>query len=293
MSTTPDVLRIGVGDTELGVVRWLGRPGSPVAFAVHGITANAWSWSAVARHLAGDVTLVAIDLRGRGTSHEASGPFGMRRHADDLAAVIERLSAAPATAAGHSMGAYVVLAAAERHPATIGPLVLVDGGAPLEAPAGLAPGDALDVIIGPAIARLRTIWPDRVSYRTMWSEHPAFAGGLTPEIERYVLADLEPCDGGFRSIVDEQAVRFDGEELLTDDEMRSLLDRRAEPVSIIRAETGLDAAPPSLIADEWVDRYPQHRWHTVPGTNHYSVLIGDEGASAVARALRDAVSSRQ
>lgn len=290
---TPDVLHIDVGDTELGVVRWLGRPGAPVAFAVHGITANAWSWSAVARHLDGDVALVAIDLRGRGASHDAPPPFGIRRHADDLALVIDRLSAAPAVVAGHSMGTYVALAAAERHPATVGPIVLVDGGIPLAVPDGLAPQEALDAIVGPAIARLRTVWPDRVSYRTMWSDHPAFVGALTPEIERYVLADLEPCDGGFRSIVNEEAVRVDGEELIVDHEMRTLLDRRSEPVSVIRAETGLDAAPPPIVADEWIDRYAQHHWHTVAGTNHYTVLIGEDGAAAVAQTLRDAVNSRR
>lgn len=285
---TPETLRIDVGGAELGVIRWRGVPGAPVAFALHGITANAWSWSAVARHLDGDVGLVAVDLRGRGTSSTAPPPFGMRQHADDLAAVIERFSAAPAVVAGHSMGAYVALCCAERRPADIEGLVLVDGGVALPLPEGMSPQDALDATIGPAIARLQRVWSDRVAYRTMWSEHPAFASGLTPEIERYVLSDLEPCDGGFRSTVNEDAVRFDGEELLTDPEMRSLLDRRTEPAIVVRAETGLMATPPPLLPLELIDRHPQHDWRTVAGTNHYDVLIGEDGAAAVADALRDA-----
>ena len=44
---------------------------------------------------------MAIDLRGRGQSADAPGPYGMRRHADDVAVVIERFSAAPAVIAGH------------------------------------------------------------------------------------------------------------------------------------------------------------------------------------------------
>jgi pimeloyl-ACP methyl ester carboxylesterase len=288
---TPETLRIDVGDIELGVVRWHGVPGAPVAFAIHGITANAWSWAAVARHLDGEVGLVAVDLRGRGTSAGAPGPYGMRRHADDLAAVIERFSAAPATLVGHSMGTYVALCCAERHPADAGGLVLVDGGVALPLPDGMSPQEALDATIGPAIARLRKVWSDRVAYRSMWSEHPAFASGLTPEIERYVLSDLVPCKGGFRSAVNEDAVRFDGEELLTDPEVRGLLDRRAEPVVVVRAETGLMATPPPLLPHELIDRYPQHDWRTVPGTNHYDVLIGEAGAAAVARALRDTTRS--
>jgi hypothetical protein len=39
-----------------------------------------------------------------------------------------------------------------------------------------------------------------------------------------------------------------------------------------------------------MERYPQHDWRTVPGTNHYDVLIGEAGAAAVARAIRDATS---
>lgn len=284
---TPEILRIDVGGAELGVVRWNGTPGSPMAFAVHGITANAWSWSAVARHLDGAVGLVAIDLRGRGNSAAAPPPYGIRRHADDLAAVIERLSAAPALVVGHSMGCFVTLCCADRHPSATAGLVLVDGGAPLPLPDDTPPQEVLDDLVGPAIERLRRVWSDRVSYRSMWSEHPAFANGLTPEIERYVLSDLVPCEGGFRSAVSEEAVRADGEELLTDPEIRSLLDRRAEPLVVVRAETGVMATPPPLLPAELIDHYPQHDWRTVAGTNHYDVLIGEVGAAAVARAIVD------
>jgi pimeloyl-ACP methyl ester carboxylesterase len=290
MLAPPEVVRIDVGDgDELGMVRWRGEPGGPVAFAIHGITANAWSWAAVARHLDGDIGLVAIDLRGRGLSHTTGGPHGMRRHGDDVAAIIDRLSAAPAVVAGHSMGAYVSLACAERHPASVSELVLVDGGIPLPLPDGMAPQEALDALIGPAIARLQQVWTDRVSYHAMWAQHPSFAEtGITPEIERYVLSDLVECEGGFRSCVDEGAIRFDGGELLVDDEMRGLLERRRQPAIIVRAETGLMAEPPPLIPAEWIKRLPHHDWRTIEGTNHYSALIGEDGAAAVARALRDA-----
>ncbi len=291
-AVVPETLHVDVGDAEIGVVHWPGVPGGPVAVAIHGITANAWSWAAVARQLDGDVGLVAIDLRGRGASATAAGPYGMRRHADDVAAIIERFDAAPAVVAGHSMGAYVALCCAERHPADTAHLVLVDGGVALPLPDGSTPQEALDALIGPAIARLQRVWPDRVSYRAMWNDHPAFADGLTPEIERYVLSDLVPCDGGFRSSVNEEAIRFDGEELLVDEEMRALLDRRGEPVIVVRAETGIMATPPPLLPAELIDRYPHHDWRTITGTNHYDVLVGETGAAAVAQAIRDSVAAR-
>ncbi len=292
-SSAGETVGVEVDGVRIGVVRWSGRPGAPTAFGLHGITANAWSWAVVARHLAGDISLVAIDMRGRGTSSQVPRPYGIRRHADDVAAVIRQLNAAPAVVAGHSMGAYVALACAERHPSAVSDLVLVDGGVPLPVPDDVDPQTALERMMGPAIERLQRVWIDRVQYETMWADHPAFAGGLTPDIERYVLSDLVPCEGGFRSAVSEEAVRHDGAELLIDEEIRSLLERRAEPATIIRAETGLMAAPPSLIEAAWMERLPNHDWRTIAGTNHYDVLIGEAGAAAVAEAIRQRVNSQR
>lgn len=286
---TPDTLRVSVNGTELGCVRWRGHVGAPVVVAIHGITANAWSWGNVARQLNGEVTLVAVDLRGRGASSAADPPFGIRTHADDVAVLIDRLGAAPAVVAGHSMGAFVALMCAERHPAAVARLVLVDGGVPLDVDPDADPDRVLEEVLGPALARLRKVYPDRVTYHAMWSAHPAFAGGLTPEIERYVLSDLAPCEGGFRSIVSEVAVRRDGTELVTDAEVRGLFDRHRAPLTVIRAETGLMATPPPMIGDDVVHAYPQHDWRLVPGSNHYSVLFRDAGAAEIADALRAAV----
>ncbi len=227
--------------------------------AVHGITANAWSWGNVAHHLNGEVGLVAIDLRGRGASNQALPPFGMRGHSDDVAAVIARLGTAPAVITGHSMGAHVALMCAERHPAAVASLVLVDGGPPIDRDDELSSDAMLDEMLGPAIERLRKVWPDRVTYHAMWSAHPAFAGGLTLEMERYLLSDLVDCEGGFRSNVSEEAVRFDGGELLSDDEVRGLFARHAGRLTVVRAETGLLATPPPFVPERFVDRVSRPR----------------------------------
>jgi pimeloyl-ACP methyl ester carboxylesterase len=288
-TVTPESLVVDTGAGEIGVVRWSGPPGAPFVFAVHGITANAWSWATVARHLDGSLGLVAIDLRGRGSSHAVPGPFGIRRHADDVVAVLRCLNASPAVVAGHSMGAFVALAAAERHPDDVTEVVLVDGGVPIPAPTADDTDTDLDELLGPAVDRLRRIWPDRVSYRAMWNEHPAFGDLTSPDVERYVLSDLIECEGGFRSVVSEEAVRLDGAELLADEALRGMLARRSSATTILRAETGVNDAPPPLIDDRTVATSPGHRWRTVAGTNHYSILLGDAGAAAVAEELSNAV----
>jgi len=243
-SFPPEVVRVDVGDASLGVVRWRADPGAPVVFALHGFSGNAWGWSAVARHLEGRIGLMAIDLRGRGLSHDVDGPFGIRQHADDVAAVIRRLNASPASVVGHSMGAYVALAAAERHP-DVGDVVLVDGGAPIRVSDDADPERLLDELLGAAINRLGRMWPDRVAFRSRWMEHPAFGDMMTPEVARYALSDLIESDGGFRSRVSEEGVRIDGVELLVDAELRTMLERR----TATRIVEILDRGVPPV---EWV-----------------------------------------
>ncbi len=287
MSIRPDILQVAVGDARLGAVRWPAAGDAPTVMAAHGITANMWSWSAVARHLDGRCELVAVDLRGRGQSSEAPPPFGMRRHADDVAAIAHHLGVDRAIIAGHSMGTYVAMTCAERHPALVAGLVLVDGGHALPLPDGMDPQAALDATVGPAIDRLRRVWVDRVEYRTMWSSHPAFSAGLTPELERYLLSDLTPCEGGFRSVVNETAVRFDGGELLVDADLRALFDRRTEPTTIVRAERGLMDEPTPFMSHELLAEHPHHDWRSIADTHHYTVLVSEPGAAAVAQAIVD------
>src|SRR4029079_10740588 len=126
-------------------------------------------------------------------------------------------------------------------PEGVAGMVLVDGGPPLPVDPGKPVDESLDELLGPSIARLRKVWPDRVTYHGMWSTHPALADGLTPEMERYVLSDLSPCEGGFRSNVSEQAVRTDGAELLLDGDVRGLFERHVDRLTVVRAETGIMA----------------------------------------------------
>src|SRR3954463_2470409 len=97
---------VPVDGGALRVVEWPGD--GPVVIAVHGITANALSWAAVARELAGRVRLVAPDLRGRAGSAHLPGPYGMGTHAADMIALADHLGVSSVAFAGHSMGGFVV-----------------------------------------------------------------------------------------------------------------------------------------------------------------------------------------
>jgi hypothetical protein len=87
--------------------------------------------------------------------------------------------------------------------------------------------------------------------------------------------------------VNETAVIIDGRDLLADDGIRLLLVTRSEPTTVLRAPNGLMGTPPPLIADDVVASLPQHRWVTIPNTNHYTILLGPIDAAAVAEAVRN------
>ena len=282
MATRPEFVDFDVDDGRIGALRWPGLLGTPTLVAIHAIASNAWAWDPLAHHLAGGAQLVALDLRGRGRSLDTPGPYGVRRYADDVAAVIAQLDG-PAYAVGHGMGSFVALMAADRHPQAVRDVVLVDGGTPV----AHTTGGARDLdALGADVRRIEAIWPDRVSYHAMWATHPAFGDGISPDLERNLLAELIEVDGGFRVAVSPDAVRHDATELLTDDEVRSLLDRHAAPVTIVRAEFGPSGSHPPLITDSERDRYARHRWIEGIGLNHYTVLNSASGASLVADAIR-------
>ncbi len=203
----------------------------------------------------------------------------------------------PVTVAAHSMGTYVALMAARRHPEVISSLVLVDGGTPLVVPDRPLGDDGepiatithidhlLDVSLGPAIDRLAEVWPDREAYMAMWTRHPALVAGISEEVADALSADLVEVDDGLRVGVNADAVRVDGRDLFADDEVRSELARCVAPTTLIRAEFGLMGTPPPLIADEMIEWYPRHRWIRADGLNHYTVMNSRSGASTVAEAI--------
>jgi pimeloyl-ACP methyl ester carboxylesterase len=283
------LLNVPVDDGDLRVLLW--GTGKRVAVAVHGITASGMSWQAVARHMPPDWTLAAPDLRGRGYSSDLPGPYGLDRHARDMAAVLRHFGGRPVLA-GHSMGAYVALLTRDAHPELVRRLVLVDGGLPLSLPEGIDPDAALDATLGPAIARLRQTYPDTEAYLDLWRAHPALAEHWTADVEAYARYDLTGEEGQLRSRVAEDAVRTDSRDVLAEKPFADALSRLTRPTPLLTAPAGFFGAPPGVLPPElvaaWQERVPALRPQTIPGVNHYTILFEPEAAAAVSQAIRAA-----
>src|SRR5580700_5171773 len=251
------LLNVPVDDGDLRVLLW--GTGKRVAVAVHGITASGMSWQAVARHMPPDWTLAAPDLRGRGYSSDLPGPYGLDRHARDMAAVLRHFGGRPVLA-GHSMGAYVALLTRDAHPELVRRLVLVDGGLPLSLPEGIDPDAALDATLGPAIARLRQTYPDTEAYLDFWRAHPALAEHWTADVEAYARYDLTGDEGSLRSRAVEEAIRADAGDVLVGQPFEDALSRLKEPTPLLTAPMGMFGAPPGLlpagVVADWHERVP-------------------------------------
>jgi lipase len=283
---------VPVSGGSLHVGRW--GDGDHVVVAAHGITGNHRSWQGVARALAPDVSLVAPDLRGRGSSAKLPAPFGMRSHAADLVAVLDHLELDRAVLAGHSMGAYLATTAATEHRDRWSHVVLVDGGVALPLPPGVEPAAMLAGVLGPALERLDMTFADRDAYHAFWRQHPAFAepGAWNEDTEAWLDHDLVATDSELRSSAAIEAVRFDGTELLIDREVRHALFDLTQPAVLLRAPRGLLNQVPPLLPDEIIDplrdRWPIRLEMLVEDTNHYSILFAPRGARVVARHLEAA-----
>lgn len=300
MTTSYEPLQIPVSGGTLAAGRW--GSGGTIVVASHGITANHLSWQRIGELLVaetgGAINLVAVDHRGRAGSADTPGPYGPAAHGADLVAVLDHLGQDRAVLAGHSMGGFVVAAAAEHHPDRVSGLVLVDGGVPfpLDIPDDADVEAVVQSVIGPALDRLDQRWPDEEAYVDFFRAHPAFQppNRWTPAVEAYVRYDATPtAEGEVRSSVVKAAVLDDGGAAIVDPTSASSIERITHPSVLLWSPRGILDQEPGLYPADEIARVAAELAHLdarlVPDTNHYTVLVDDHGADAVVKAVIEAV----
>lgn len=260
----------------------------PALLAVHGITANGLSWATVAAHLP-EQRVLAPDLRGRGRSNRMPGPYGLRRHAADLAALLDADGGGARVVLGHSMGAFVAAALAASRPDLVARLVLIDGGLPLELPANAHDVDDLDIaaLLGPAAQRLAMEFADDDAYLDFWRAHPAFRRDWSTAVEDYARYDLDGEAPHLRPSTVAAAMLEDGAELYGPDWYLEALRSLRMPVVVLRAPRGLtdeDPLYPLGALQAFRALVPQLDIIEVDDVNHYTILFADRGAARVAAA---------
>ena len=109
---------------------WHGGSG-PLLVLLHGAGDQAGTWYRIAPELAQKYSLVMPDLAGHGQSAPPTGPLSI---GTILAALEEVLDLPPwksqsMTLTGNSLGAWIAMLYARKHPARVSRLLLIDGGA--------------------------------------------------------------------------------------------------------------------------------------------------------------------
>lgn len=281
-------LRVGVWDP----IEIVEGAHVPSVLAVHGITSSHLAWPLVVAQLPG-TRVIAPDLRGRGSSRDVAGPAGMRAHALDLIAVLDHFCLAEVPVVGHSMGAFVAASLAHIAPDRVARLVLVDGGLPLEAAADLAPEQLVQAILGATAERLSMQFASVDAYLEFWRAHPAFTGEWTPELEQYFAYDLVPAGTQLQSatsllVTTDDTIDMNTGTLLTD--ALAGLEAWGRPVAFVTVPRGLQDETPGLYAPDrlgaLLERYPTVRHIELADLNHYTVVLGVAGASALGEVLR-------
>lgn len=270
-------LRVGVWDAPSDAV--------PTVLLIHGVTASHLSWPFVAERLP-DARVIAPDLRGRGRSNEVTGRAGLVAHARDLIAVLDALDVERAVVVGHSMGAFVALVLGDLYPDRVSRVVLVDGGLPLDLPAGLSTDDVIRYVLGPTAERLAMRFATIDDYLDFWRAHPAFARDWTPELEAYLAYDLVGEEPALRPATSYATLEEDSIDQNTGTAILDALTTLRHPTVLLTAERGLLDQLPALYAADRIpallSAYPRLEHVAVPDVNHYTIALSARGADAVA-----------
>jgi len=281
--------RVSGDGIDLAFGYWPGR-GAPVV-ALHGLTASYVSFMGVAERLAGRRAVFALDLRGRGDSDKPAGPYGMVQHARDVASAMRAMGLGPSIIVGHSMGGFIAAALAAQESDLVAGVVFIDGGyAPAIAAAG--PQQALDAALQLRITQLRQTHPSREAYRLFWRGQPHFpAEDWGPWVEAFLDYEVRGEAPELRPKASEDGVKADLLEGLQREAMIARLKAIRVPVLMIRAPAGFVPGTPPLYPDAMMEQMrtcvQAMEEELIAGTTHYTILMGNRGASRIADLVDD------
>jgi pimeloyl-ACP methyl ester carboxylesterase len=227
----------------------------------------------------------AVDLRGRGDSNTLPAPFGMKQHAQDMAAVIDHFGWNKPDVIGHSMGGFVAAALVGLYPEKVGNVVFADGGIPLPMPPGMTVEQVMPFVLGPAMTRLAMEFESKEAYRNYWKPQAAFAKGWSSVLDEYVDYDLR----GKKAATNPQAVEDDSRDLFGDDLIVKSLQGLTQQSIFIKAERGLQNEEgglyPMPILEAVLPAYPMLKLEFLADCNHYDMFLEESGAEKVAHII--------
>jgi pimeloyl-ACP methyl ester carboxylesterase len=263
---------------ELAVEAYRGTT-EPV-LAIHGISSTRMLWSWLREELP-ELTLLAPDLRGRGDSVDVGGPSSIVQHADDMVAILDARDLESVHVCGMSMGGFVGVALAVRHPERVRSLTLVDGGFPMPTPPGLTV-DNVHTALADRYARLGVEWDSVEAYRDFFVANTApLLDPGDPLLLDYLRHDLSRG----RARLSAEVLTQDAADVFFGEEYWRKL---AVPTRLLAAEWSSGEGTPAAYSDEqlaeWEPLLQERR--RVEKVDHAAIIMSPHGAAAVADVLR-------
>jgi lipase len=273
----------GSDGATIAAALWTG--GEEPLVCVHGLSSSSRAFAGLATELPGRQVL-AVDCRGRGQSSK-EGPFGLVRHAADLAAAMDSAGISRAVIVGHSMGAFVAGAFCAAYPARASRLVFIDGGL-LKFP-GISPEQLLETQLAPFLQKLRRTWASVEEYIAFWESTPLYPDGVDAYGRAHFAYDLAGDPPSLRARLAEDCLAPDLRDCLDTAAVSKRLGQAAVPLLLLRAPGGLTGTGPAVVPDPLRDAITALVAKTtvtdVPDTNHHTILFSGPGARAVAQAI--------
>jgi pimeloyl-ACP methyl ester carboxylesterase len=260
-----------------------GPPERPVDVVFsHANGFNARTYRTILKPLAGELRILALDLRGHGRSTLPAvieGRVGWREMEDDLLALLAVEATGPVVLAGHSMGGTTSLLAAAAAPERVRGLVLFD---PVIFPAE-AQADAAESPLVQGALRRRPSFLSKAAALQAYTGRGAFRSWRPEQLADYVEDGFRDTETGEVTLTCTPAWEASNFRTHNYDPWAAFAQSRC-PIDIRRAAEAstcrLDGREAALTADGQVTV------ETVPGTSHFLPM---ERPDVVADALRRAV----
>ena len=266
----PEFQKIKVNKIDIQVAIWKGN-GKNV-FCVHGISSNCRVWDNIAKNLAPEHTVYAIDLRGRGRSDKPLKGYSMKIHCKDIQEVIDKLNIKPVVFMGHSLGAYIGIVFTALYPEYVKKLILFDGGAKLN------PIQTMKVFqsIKHSLNRLGKIYNSFEEYISEMKKAP-FLQPWQDYFEDYYKYEVEFLENGKVKPLTPPYVIEEESKNLTKENANDYYPKLKCPVYILRATEGMitddDLLLPENAVKNMLKKIRNAKLINIEGTNHYSIAF--------------------
>lgn len=252
-----------------------GGPGEPVVFS-HGLLWDSHLFSRQVAALKGRYRCISYDHRGQGRSQAPPGgaPIDLRTVYEDGVAFIQALGLAPCHFVGLSMGGFVGVRIAARHPELLRSLVLLDTSASAELPGNLPRYRLLSAVthwvgLRPVVDRIMSIYfgrtfmsdPTRVEERA--------------ELRRQLMSNPRAVWRAMEGVIHRRSVEGELHRIIT-------------PTLVLVGEEDVVTVPE--LADRLHQRIRGSRLVRLPHGGHMSNLEQPEAVNAAIGSFLDALS---